>query len=108
MQVACLILAGTETREGLGRLVNVLEVAKAFKEGGDEVMLVFDGAGTQGLAELVNPQHTSHCLYHGLWKQIACTCSFCAGAFGERSNLEAAEIAFLSEYKDHPNVHRLF
>ncbi len=53
MKVAIIVLAGTETHEGWGRLVNALEVAKEFKEGGDEVTLVFDGAGTQGLAEVL-------------------------------------------------------
>jgi hypothetical protein len=60
MKVAIVILAGTETHEGLGRLVNALETAKEMKEAGDELRVVFDGAGTEGLATLSDPAHRRH------------------------------------------------
>ncbi len=42
------ILVGSEGHENVGRLVNGLETAKEFAEhDGDEVELVFDGAGTE-------------------------------------------------------------
>lgn len=47
-KVAIVVLAGTETHEGLGRVVNALEAAKELKEGNDEVRIIFDGAGTRG------------------------------------------------------------
>jgi hypothetical protein len=47
---AIAILAVMESDEGLGRMVNALTVAKEFKEVGHEVSVVFDGAGTSGLA----------------------------------------------------------
>lgn len=46
---AIVILAGTESHADVGRLINGLEAAKEFAETeGDDVELIFDGAGTQG------------------------------------------------------------
>lgn len=44
-KVAIVILADTDTHEGLGRVVNALEAVKEFKDGHDDVQLIFDGAG---------------------------------------------------------------
>jgi hypothetical protein len=46
-QAAMLVLAGTETRADLGRVVNALQIARELHEAGDEVTVIFDGAGTQ-------------------------------------------------------------
>ncbi len=45
-KAALVVLAGTEAREGLGRVTNALITAREFKEAGDEVRLVFEGAAT--------------------------------------------------------------
>ena len=47
VKVAFVVLADTETREGLGRTVNAMIGTKEFKEAGDEVRLIFDGAATR-------------------------------------------------------------
>lgn len=107
MKVAIIVLAGTETHEGLGRIVNALETGKEFKEAGDEVTVVFDGAGVQGLAEISNPTHKSHGLYTAVQDRVAGACSFCATAFGVRNKLERANVSFLSEHDDHPSLRRL-
>jgi hypothetical protein len=52
--VAILVLADTQTHGDLGRVVNAMMVAKELKEGGDDVQLNFDGAGTQWPGELSN------------------------------------------------------
>ena len=44
-QAAMLILAGTETKADLGRVVNALQIARELDEAGDEVTVVFDGRG---------------------------------------------------------------
>ena len=107
MKYALLVFAGTETHEGLGRLVNALEIAREFQEAGDEAILVFDGAGTQGLAELSKPDHKAHGLLQGVRPQIRGACRYCARAFGVLDALEAAGFPLLSDYKDHPSVHGL-
>jgi hypothetical protein len=107
MKVAIIILAGTESHEGLGRLVNALETAKEMKEAGDDLRVVFDGAGTEGLATVSDPQHRRHALYLAVQDQISGACSFCANAFKVRDTLAQAQVPLLSEYDDHPSIRRL-
>jgi hypothetical protein len=107
MKFAVVVLAGTETHEGLGRIVNALEAAKEFHEAGDEVTIVFDGAGAQGVAEISDPDHKAHALYTALRSQIQGACSYCANAFGVRTRLQKAEVPLLSDYDDHPSLRSL-
>ncbi|WP_337844005.1 hypothetical protein [Thermus sp.] len=107
MKVAVLVLAGTETHEGLGRLVNALMLAQELKGAGDEVRLVFDGAGTEGLAALADPSHKAHALFLATRDRIQGACAYCARAFGVKEKLESAGIPFLADYKDHPSLRGL-
>lgn len=107
MKIAVIVLAGTEHHEGLGRVVNALETAKEFKQAGDEVTVVFDGAGVQGLAAISAEDHKSHALYRAVRGEVRGACSFCARAFGVRAKLEAAGIPLLSEFEDHPSLRQL-
>jgi len=107
MKVAIVILAGTETHEGLGRLVNALESAKEFKGAGDNVRVVFDGAGTEGLATLSDPDHKAHPLLAAVEDTVSGACHYCARAFGVESRLTEAQVPLLSEFEDHPSVRTL-
>jgi hypothetical protein len=40
-----LVLASTEKKADLGRVVNALQIARELDESGDEVTVIFDGAG---------------------------------------------------------------
>jgi hypothetical protein len=56
-KAALVVLAGTESGDGLGRVVNAMITAKELKESGDEVALLFDGAGTKWVATLSEREH---------------------------------------------------
>ena len=47
-KVAIVILADTETRADRAKVANALTTAYEFKEAGEEVTVVFTGAGTDG------------------------------------------------------------
>jgi hypothetical protein len=47
-KVAIVVLAGTETHEGLGRVVNALEAVKEFKEARDDVKLILTAPEQRG------------------------------------------------------------
>lgn len=47
-KVAIVVLAGTETHEGLGRVVNALEAVKEFKDGHEDVQLILTAPGHNG------------------------------------------------------------
>ena len=65
-RVAILVLADVETHGDLGRVVNAMIAAKEFTEAGDDVQLIFDGAGTQWLGLLSDPEHKAHRLFEPL------------------------------------------
>ncbi len=83
-KVVVLVLADIDTKEDLGRVVNALQTVKEFKEGGDQVRLVFDGAGTRWIGELGAADHKYHALFASV-KDRAGACSYCAKAFGVKS-----------------------
>ena len=106
-KVGIVVLADTETHEGLGRVVNALETAKEMAENDDDVRIVFDGAGTKWVAELSDEDHDAHGLYKAVEEHIDGACKFCAKAFGVQNAIEQTDIELLAEYDDHPSLRRL-
>jgi hypothetical protein len=102
-KVAIIVLADTETHESLGRVVNALEAVKEFKDGHDEVQLVFDGAGTKWIPELEKPDHKLHGLYGAVKDRIGGACDFCAGAFGVKDKVVACGVTLAGDYEGHPS-----
>ena len=103
---AIVVLAGTESREGLGRVVNALTTTKEFAEAGDEVVIVFDGPGTKWIPALEAPDHKYHGLYASVRDRIACACDYCSRAYGVNAEVEAAGVTLLDEYAQHPSIRR--
>jgi hypothetical protein len=103
---AVIILAGTEGHENAGRLLNGLETAKEFAEHGDEVELIFDGAGTQWIPELEDEDHNHHELYQSL-REDTSVCDFCSGAFGVADAVADAGVVTLDDHDGHPSVRSL-
>lgn len=103
-KVAVVVLTDTQTHESLGRLVNALEFAKELKENQDEIQLVFDGAGTRWIPELVDEDHKAHPLYQAVKDNIHGACKFCAKAFGVINEIEKTDVTLLDEYDQHPSL----
>lgn len=106
-KIAIVVLADTTSHGDLGRAVNALLTVKEAGEAGDEVRLVFDGAGTKWIGELANAEHRSHPLYQAVKGQITGACRYCAAAFGTMDAVQAAGVPLLDEYQQHPSLRRL-
>jgi len=106
-KAALVIFAGTEGREGVGRVANALVTAKEFKETGEDVTIVFDGAGTTWIGTLNDPSHRYHKAFEDVRDRIAGACSYCAGRYGVTEQVEQAGIALLDEYEQHPSIRGL-
>src|SRR5918995_156115 len=104
---AVVVLAGIEGREAIGRVANALVTAQEFKESGDEIVLVFDGAGTQWIRELADPEHKYHSAFERVRDVVSGACSYCASAYGVVEDVERAGIPLLDEYEQHPSIRRL-
>lgn len=84
MKAAIVILsdpkAGTE--EALGRLFNALASAYDFKQNGDDVTLLFQGAGTRWIGEVSKVEHPAHDLFEAIKDTVAGVSCGCADVFG--------------------------
>ncbi|WP_254769327.1 hypothetical protein [Salinilacihabitans rarus] len=106
-KAAVIILAGTDSHADAGRLVNGLETAKEFAEtDGDDVELIFDGAGTQWIPELEDEGSDYHDLYRAV-RDDAAACDFCAGAFGVGDAVDESTVVALDDHDGHPSVQSL-
>ena len=106
-KAAAVLFADTESHGDLGRAVNALETVKEFQEAGDDVVLIFDGAGTRWIGEFAKSENRSHKLYETVKGSIAGACSFCAAAFGAKDAIQAEGIPLLDEFERHPSLRRL-
>lgn len=106
-KAAIIILADAESHGDLARAVNALETAKAFQQAGDDVSVIFDGAGTRWVGKFANPEHRAHKLYESVGPSISGACGYCAGAFGVKNEVEEAGVALLEEHDRHPSIRRL-
>ena len=106
-KIGILVLADDETHGDLGRITNSLEVAKEFSEGGDEVSIIFDGAGTKWIGKLADESSQLNPLYKAVESHIHGACKFCAGAYGVSSQVKNAGVTLLDDYEDHPSVRNL-
>ncbi len=106
-KIGILVLADDETHGDMGRITNALEIAKEFSEAGDEVKIVFDGAGTKWIGKLADSNSQLNPLYKAVEKHIEGACKFCAGAFGVTNQVQQAGVTFLDDYEDHPSVRSL-
>ncbi len=107
MKAAIVVLADTETHEALGRVVNALEAVKEFKDNGEDVQLIFDGAGAKWVVELSNSDHKAHALYAAVRDKVSGVCEFCAAAFGVTDQVKACGVPLAGEFEGHPSLRTL-
>lgn len=105
-RTAVVILAGTDGHENLGRAVNALETAKEFSAAGDDIEVIFDGAGTAWIPKLEDPDHDLHALYESV-RESSVACEYCAGAFGVADAVADAGIVTRNENDGHPSIRSL-
>lgn len=106
-QAAMLVLAGTETRADLGRVVNALQITRELDEAGDEVTVIFDGAGTQWVPVLSDEGHKYHGLFEATKDKVAGACSYCAGVYGVKDEIKNTDVDLLDEFEGHHSVRKL-
>ncbi|WP_055469071.1 hypothetical protein [Streptomyces ardesiacus] len=106
-KVALVVLADTESHADLGGVFNALVAAKEFKAGGDDVGLVFDGAGTQWPGVLSDPGHRAHGIYEQVSDVVTGACGYRAKAFDAEDSVRTAHVHLLDEYEGHPTFRQL-
>ena len=104
LKIALMVMSDTETHADRARVANALTTAYEFKEAGEEIDLIFTGAGTKWVAELSDPDHRLHRAFEKVKDEVAGACKACATAFGVREEVEASGIPLLTEYKGHQSL----
>ena len=84
MKAAIIVLSDpkSNTEEALGRVFNALASAYDFKHDGQEVTILFQGAGTRWIAELTKTDHPAHDLFQAVKDTVAGVSCGCADVFG--------------------------
>lgn len=103
-RISVVVLAGTEQHSDMARVLNGMGLVKEAKEAGDEVELIFDGAGVTWIPELEDSEHDLHPVFESVKDRVAGACEFCSGAFGVKDQVRDAGIDFLSEFEGHPSL----
>jgi hypothetical protein len=101
MKTAIIILSDPKSgsEEALGRVFNALALASECKEKGDEVAVVFNGAGTRWPAELTKLSHPANRLYNSVRDTVQGASCGCAEVFGATEGLNSCGVSIV---KDHP------
>ncbi|WP_331234519.1 hypothetical protein [Natronorarus salvus] len=105
-RAAIVVLAGTDSAADLGRVVNALEAAREFDRAGDDLRLIFDGAGTQWIAELEDEDHDYHDLYVSVSEHVQ-ACEYCVDAYDVGAAVDESEAERDGEFEGHPSVKSL-
>lgn len=106
VKTAIVVLAGTDTHADLGRVTNALTAAKEFADAGDDIELIFDGAGTSWIPELEDEDNPNNAIYRSLTDHIS-VCSYCAGAFEVEDAVDESSVEFEDGFEGHPSVRDL-
>ena len=90
MKAAIVVLSDpkSSSEEALGRLFNALAAAYDFKRRGDEVSLLFQGAGTRWVGEVSKSDHPAHALFEEVKDKVAGVSCGCADVFGGTEDAE--------------------
>jgi hypothetical protein len=99
MKAAIIVLSDPEaaTEEALGRLFNALAVAYDFKQSGDDVTLLFQGAGTRWIGELTQADHPGRALFEAVKDVVAGVSCGCADVFGASEVVEQSGFESIGE-----------
>ncbi|NIJ52238.1 DsrE family protein [Dyadobacter arcticus] len=84
MKTALVILSAPKagTDDANGKLFNALAAAYDFKQAGEDVSILFQGAGTRWPEQLKNPENPFHALFNAVEDKIQGVSCGCADAFG--------------------------
>src|SRR4051812_1409650 len=84
--------------EALGRLFNGLAVAHESKSRGDDVTILFQGAGTRWAGTLRAADHPARGLYDAVKDKVAGVSCGCAEVFGAAEDARSAGCTLKKDY----------
>lgn len=83
--------------EALGRLFNALFVTYELKEKGENVVLIFQGAGVRWASEVINEDHPANPLFKAVKDKLIGVCGGCADVFDTDNEIENTDIPLIRQ-----------
>jgi hypothetical protein len=95
--------------EGAGNsaVYRSLMFAQELQRAGDDVTLVFDGAGSVTAAELSQPDHKMHSLFQDVRARVRGVCRYCAKSYGVLDAVETSGLPLLGDDRGHASLRAL-
>ncbi len=106
LKVALLICSKLEGA-GQSAIYRALMGAQELRKAGDDVVVVFDGAGSTAAAEMAQPAHRFHALFMDIVPVLRGVCRFCAKSYGVLDAVQAAELPLLDDDRGHASLRGL-
>jgi hypothetical protein len=98
MKTAIIILSDPKAGdEALGRVFNALAIAHEGLQAGDEVAVVFNGAGTRWPEELTKVSHPANSLYNAVRETVKGASCGCAAVFGATEGVQACGLPLIKD-----------
>ncbi|NBU22820.1 MAG: sulfur reduction protein DsrE [Actinobacteria bacterium] len=88
------------------RVYRALRTAHEFVSSGDEVAIVFDGSGTEALAEILRPGGKFNSQFLRVKEQIAGACKVCSKSHQVADQIAEAGIELLDEFEGEASVRK--
>jgi hypothetical protein len=99
MKTAVVVMSDPKSgsEEALGRVFNALAVASECKDKGDQVEVVFNGAGTRWPEELAKLTHPAHALYEAVRDVVTGASGACAAVFGAAESVRSSGVPVVQD-----------
>lgn len=99
MKAAIIVLSdpNNESEESLGRVFNALAAVYDYDNAGEEVQVMFQGAGTRWPALLDQPDHPAAALYQAVRHTVAGVSCGCADVFGASQSAQNAGMELITD-----------
>jgi hypothetical protein len=102
-----LVVTSTLTGSGTSAVYRGLMSADELQRHGDDVVLVFDGAGAKTAAELADPAHRFHALFQAVRPVVRGVCEYCADSYGVLDAVKSFGLPLLNEDRGHASLRSL-
>ncbi|HCN82915.1 MAG TPA: hypothetical protein DIT07_04745 [Sphingobacteriaceae bacterium] len=106
-KIAIIVFSDSQTHADMARVVNALQIIKEFADSGDDVRLLFDGAGVTWPPKLAKEDHPLHKIYEMVKPHVTGACAYCSRAFKVAEEVEKSGVVLMDEFNGHPSVRGL-
>lgn len=107
MHRVAIVVTSTLEGPGLSAIYRALMFAQELHRAGDDVTIVFEGAGSTAAAAMLDAGHRLHTLFADVRPQVRGVCRYCAKSYGVLDALEAAGVPLLADDRGHASLRQL-